>query len=165
MANQHKKSLISFPLSVLLIETENEGYHKVSESNHHDFQSNFDYVHNSLQISEENAEPVTKEMIDYFSNFNPIKNMDTYNEDKILENRDNVINMNALTYIAGYVCHKLLKVHQCENCKLILIDQSDYEVKNNNIYLRNKDLKSKNFLTYPSRTIKSIIKEHESVLD
>lgn len=58
---------------------------------------------------------VTKEMVDYLSNFNPLDNMDTDNDD-VDQNRCNTIIMNTVTYISSYVCCKLLKIHKCETC-------------------------------------------------
>ncbi|XP_064094806.1 uncharacterized protein LOC135207147 [Macrobrachium nipponense] len=113
------------------------------------------------------TEPVvTKSIQDFICNFDPFApdNSSDTPKDNISDYRHNLIEKNAVTYIAGYVCHKLLKHHKCDACKSVLIceDGEDFDSNNLTLFLGNKDMEKRRWLWYPSTIITNIINDYES---
>lgn len=73
-----------------------------------------------------------------------------------------MIEENATTYIAGYIYHTISKNHDCETCRVKLSDPN-YTIRNNNIYLSQKDSDKKRYLKYASPFLIDFIKEYEYI--
>ena len=79
------------------------------------------------------------------------------------DNNDHIED-NLITYIAGYCCHRLFKIHICITCKSKLVKQSlDMDDgKLREIYLLNKgEGDFKRYLTHPTDQIFDVVKSFE----
>ena len=84
------------------------------------------YENNSINLESQN-----NSLADYFSSFDPLsdENNTTLNFPSYNETEEN-----AISYVAGYMCHVIGKHHHCETCRLKLTDPH-YTITSDNIYL------------------------------
>lgn len=98
-------------------------------------------------------------LAEFFSSFDPLSEENNSNSNSI---SFDMTEENALSYIAGYMCHILAKHHNCETCKLKVTDPH-YTVTSDNIYLSLKDSENRRYLKYPTKLIIEVIKEYELI--
>lgn len=74
------------------------------------------------------------------------------------------VHKNAITYIAGYVCHKLLLKHKCSPCEKIITSETKAGTEYSDIFLKHKEFNNQvKYLTYPSQSVVSLIKSWEYI--
>lgn len=77
----------------------------------------------------------------FFSTYNPLAdvcNSDDVDDTDLNRNKVSYLEENAITYIAGYVCHRLFIKYDCNNCKAIILQSDDTGNTKSNIYLKEK---------------------------
>lgn len=74
------------------------------------------------------------------------------------------VHTNAITYIGGYVCHKLLLKHKCSTCQQIITNETKAGTEYSDIFLKHKEFNNQvKYLTYPSQSVVSLIKSWEHI--
>lgn len=98
-------------------------------------------------------------LANYFSSFDPLseESNTTFNSTSYDGTEEN-----AISYVAGYMCHVISKHHDCETCRLKVTDPN-YAVTSDNIYQALKDSENKRYLKYPSKLVIEMIKEYEFI--
>lgn len=105
----------------------------------------------------------------FIESFNPYDELDdglqhTANSINDVTQSHMEVHTNAISYIGGYVCHKLLQKHKCSTCQQIITNETKAGTEYSEIFLKHKEFNNQvKYLTYPSQSVVSLIKSWEHI--